>query len=102
MPRTSRYTLGTRIEEHFLDLFELIYQSYYATTERKSERIVASMSKNDLLKYLIQIAWDNKLIKDKEYIGLSEKLVEVGKILGGWKNSVEAKLSRAAKQNPPK
>jgi hypothetical protein len=97
MPRTSRYTLGTRIENHFLDLFELIYQSYYTRTEQKSKCIIASISKNDFLKYLIQIAWENKQIKDKEYIELSGKLVEVGKILGGWKNNVEAKLTR---ENP--
>ncbi len=94
MPRTSRYTFGTRIETHFLDLLELIYQAYYTPFERKSEKLIASISKTDLLKYLLQIAWENKLIKDSLYIAVSEKLQEVGKILGGWKNSVEGKLTQ--------
>lgn len=91
MPRTSRYTLGTRIETHFLDLLEIIYQAYYAPADKKSEKIVLGISKNDLLKYLIQIAWENKLIRDTSYAEIIEKLEEVGRILGGWKNSVEVK-----------
>ena len=98
MPRIGRYTTGARIENHFLDLLELIYQAYYASMENKSEIIVQAISKNDIIKYLLQIAFENKLIKEKEYLELSNKLQEVGKILGGWKNSIENKL---AKQKPP-
>ena len=91
MPRTSRYTLGARIETHFLDLLEIIYQAYYAPIDKKSEKIILGISKNDLLKYLLQIAWENKMIRDASYALIVEKVEGVGKILGGWKNSVEAK-----------
>jgi hypothetical protein len=93
MPRTSRYTLGARIETHFLDLLEIIYQAYYAPVDKKSEKIILGISKNDLLKYLLQIAWENKMIRDTAYAEIVEKIEEIGKILGGWKNSVEAKKS---------
>lgn len=65
--------------------------------ENKSSVIVEAISKNDIIKYLLQITFENKLIKEKQYLELSNKLQEVGKILGGWKNSIEAKL---AKQKP--
>ncbi len=91
MPRTSRYTLGARIETHFLDLLEIIYQAYYAPLDKKSEKVILGISKNDLLKYLLQIAWENKMIKDIAYAEIAEKLEEIGKILGGWKNSIETK-----------
>ena len=94
MPRTARYTTGTRIENHFLDLLELIYKAYYAKLENKSEKIIESINKNDIIKYLLQIAYENKFVKEKEYLELSAKLQEVGKILGGWKNNVETKTSR--------
>ncbi|MCE9585414.1 four helix bundle protein [Candidatus Nomurabacteria bacterium] len=97
MPRIGRYTTGARIENHFLDLLELIYKAYYANMENKSSVIVEAISKNDIIKYLLQITFENKLIKEKQYLELSNKLQEVGKILGGWKNSIEAKL---AKQKP--
>jgi hypothetical protein len=91
MPRVGRYTTGARIENHFLDLLELIYKAYYAPLENKSTVIIEAISKNDLLKYLLQIAWENKLIKEKNYLELSQKLQEVGRILGGWKKGIDIK-----------
>jgi hypothetical protein len=95
MPRIARYTTGTRIENHFLDLLELIYKAYYASLSNKSEKIVECISKNDILKYLLQIAYENKFVKEKEYLELSGKLQEVGKILGGWKKGIEIKIKNS-------
>jgi hypothetical protein len=97
MPRTARYTTGARIENHFLDLLEFVYKAYYAPFENKNEKIIACISKNDLIKYLLQIAWENKLLKEKPYMELSQKLQEVGKILGGWKKGIESKIKTPAK-----
>jgi len=95
MPRVGRYTTGARIENHFLDLLELIYKAYYASMENKSVIIVEAITKNDIIKYLLQIAFENKLIKEKQYLELSEKLQEVGKILGGWKKGIESKIKNS-------
>ena len=97
MPRTARYTTGARIENHFLNLLELVYKAYYAPFEIKSQKIIECINENDLIKYLLQIEWENKLLKELPYLELSQKLQEVGKILGGWKNSVEAKITQQNK-----
>lgn len=97
MSRVGRYTTGARIESHFLDLLELIYKAYYANMENKNIVIVEAISKSDIIKYLLQIAFENKLIKEKEYLSLSSKLHEVGKILGGWKKGIEVKLKTPTK-----
>jgi hypothetical protein len=98
MPRIGRYTTGARIENHFLDLLELIYKAYYAKMENKSGLIVEAISKNDIIKYLLQIAFENKLIKEKEYLNISVKLQDVGKMLNGWRANIDMK---AKKQNTP-
>ena len=95
MPRVGRYTTGARIENHFLDLLELIYKAYYANIENKSIVIIKAITKNDIIKYLLQIAFENKLIKEKQYLELSNKLQEVGKILGGWKKGIESKIKNS-------
>ena len=97
MPRTARYTTGARIENHFLDLLELIYKAYYASLPNKSEKIIEAISKNDIIKYLLQIAFENKFVKEKEYLELSGKLQEVGKILGGWKKGIDIKIKTPVK-----
>ncbi len=91
MARVGRYTTGTRIENHFLDLLELIYQAYYANVENKNSIIIQAISKTDMIKYLLQIAFENNLLKEKPYLALSSKLEEVGRILGGWKKGIETK-----------
>jgi hypothetical protein len=39
----------------------------------------------------LQIAWENKCVKNDNYTLLSEQLIEIGKMLGGWKKGLEKK-----------
>lgn len=85
----QRYTIGTRIENKFLDLLELSYIAYFTEKERKKEKILECILLLDTLKYLIHITWETKLISNKQCAEIVEKLDEVGKMFGGWKNSLE-------------
>ena len=49
------------------------------------------ISRLDVLKFFIQIAWENKLIPEDKYIILSEQLHEIGRMLGGWKKGLQSK-----------
>lgn len=91
IPRSSRYTLGNRIENKFIDLLESTYRAYFASKEHKSIHIVRAIALLDILKFLLQIAWEGKVIGNGKYIELSESLSEVGKMLGGWKKGLETK-----------
>jgi hypothetical protein len=63
----------------------------YLPLERKIPRIELTISKLDGVKFFAQIAWENKCIPNKQYAELSEKLEEIGKMLGGWKKGLEKK-----------
>jgi len=95
IPKTSRYTIGTRIENKFLDLLELAYAAYYTEKEKKSAKIDECISVLDKLKFLISVALEAKLIANKQYEELALKLDEVGRMLGGWKN----KMNNPEKKN---
>jgi len=45
--------------------------------------------KLDLLKFFLQISWEIKSLNNKKYIKLSEKLDEIGRMLGGWIKSLK-------------
>ncbi len=47
-----------------------------------------TISKVDLLKLLLQLAWEMQAIDNNKYIHMSELLAEVGKMLGGWKRQL--------------
>ena len=92
MARSSRYTLGTRIENIFLDLLELSYIAYFTEKEGKKEKIGKCILTLDTLKYLISIAWEGGAISNNQFKEISYKLDEAGKMLGGWMNFVDKKL----------
>jgi len=88
MAKGARYTLGERIENKFLDLLELSYNTYFTEKEKKAEKIAACILITDGLKFLVSVAWEGKLISNKHCEDMAVKLGEIGKMLGGWKNSL--------------
>ncbi len=48
----------------------------------------------DLIKFFLYIGWEMKIIEDKKFIVLNEKLVAESQMLYGWICSVKQKLPR--------
>jgi hypothetical protein len=89
IPKASRYTFGSRIENKFLDLLENTYIAYYIEKDKKLEKISESILTLDTLKFLISVAWEGKVISNRHFEEISTKLNEVGKMFGGWRKSLE-------------
>ena len=88
IPKNQRYTIGVRIENTFLDLLQGTYIAYYTDKERKAAKVADCILLLDTVKFLLQIAWEAKLVSHTQYATLAEKLNEVGKMFGGWKKSL--------------
>lgn len=91
LPKTHRYSLGGKIENYFMQLLETIFITLYLPIDKKIDGITKAINKLDGVKFFVQITWENKCIPNKQYIDLSLKLDEIGKILGGWKKGLENK-----------
>ena len=89
IPKCSRYTIGTRIENIFLDLLELSYTTYFSEKEEKAHKLSECISKLDILKFFVSIIWEAKLISHKQYEELATRLDEIGKMFWGWKKSLD-------------
>jgi len=88
-PKDSRYTLGFKTDATLLEVIEHIIRAGYSD---KIEKIIALKNgsvKLDLLKFFFQMAWEIKSLDNKKYIKLSEKLNEIGRMLGGWIKAVK-------------
>jgi len=83
-PKSSRYTLGQKIDSLFLEVIENTIKAGYSSKIEKEIFLKRASVKLDLLKFFLQVAWEIKSLDNKRYIRLSEKLDEVGKMLGGW------------------
>ncbi len=88
IPKTSRYTIGLRIENKFLDLLENAYTAYFTQKTEKIEKISECIFTLDIIKFLISTAWEGKILSNKQYETVALKLDEIGKMLGGWRKSL--------------
>jgi hypothetical protein len=87
--KSSRYTIGQRIENKFLDLLELSYITYFSDREKKKDKISECILALDTLKFLVSVAWEGRIIPNGKYQELAIKLDEAGRMFGGWRKNLE-------------
>lgn len=90
-PKQNRYTLGNKIDDMFLVAIEYSFLASYANRDTKIIHLERCISRVDLLKLLLQLAWEIRALDNPKYIALSEHLAEVGRMLGGWRKGLETK-----------
>ena len=91
-PKTSRYTLGVKIDDFFIETTESAYKTCYLKGEKKLSKAEEASLDLDMLKFFLRIAWEIKALDNKKYAALSKRLDEIGRMLGGWINYLEEKL----------
>jgi hypothetical protein len=89
IPKRTRYTLGGRIDEKFLDCAESIHKALYSSPTEKLRELNNSLAKLEILKFLLQLAWESNNIQTVHYAPLLERLNEIGKMIWGWKRGLK-------------
>jgi hypothetical protein len=84
LPRHTRFTLGTKIDNYFTDCLELSLYASYSSQPHKTAFVRKLSAKLDCLKFFLKVAWELKALDHKKYIAVSTQLAEVGKMVGGW------------------
>lgn len=90
-PKVERLGVGTKIETLFLSVLELTFASSYLPPEQKIILLSKTISKLDITKFFMQLAWEEKLMPTEKYAELSLKLEGVGRMLGGWRKGLQNK-----------
>jgi hypothetical protein len=62
----------------------------FVPKDQKLLHIQKAIQVLDTTKILLRIAEQANIMKTNQYLALTEKLVEIGKMLGGWHNQVVA------------
>jgi len=92
-PKKDQYLLGKRCEDTMLDFLEYILLASSASKDQKSRYLTIAAAKFDVLKVLLRVARELKVLDNKNYIALQLRIQETGKMLGGWLRSVAIKTS---------
>lgn len=97
LKRVDRYTIGAKVDEIFLSLLELIFRACFAYDKFEKLSLVSqAVAKSDLLKFFLQLSWEQRVIDHKSYGGLILLLDEIGRMLGGWKKNLGDKTNNTA------
>jgi len=95
MPKTERFSLGQKISQLFIQMLEYTFTAAYLPVDKKIILLGKIIPRHDVLKFFVQIAWESKFIPTEKYLDLSQKLEEIGRQLGGWKNGLIQKKTPA-------
>jgi len=76
--------LGIKIDNLLTEITEYISSASFLTKEEKLPYIKIAIRKNDTIKIFLLILWETKSLDNKKYLIISEKINEVGRMLGGW------------------
>ena len=90
LPKFDRYSLGLKIDNTCLILIENIISAEQALPIFKDKPLQEAGVKCEILKILLRLALEKKLLKETNYFSYSESLIEIGKMLGGWRKSLRS------------
>jgi hypothetical protein len=94
LPKTQRYSLGGKIDSLFVEAIEAVSAAAFLGRDEKTPYVRLAVRKIDAAKLLLMILWETKSLDTKKYAALSERMDEIGKMLGGWQGQLK-------KQNSP-
>ena len=87
-PKSDKYSLGEKIKNLLLEILELLIEAETAKHDWKQPILEKTSRKLDLLKILLRLANDIKIMDDKKYLTAQDQVQEIGRMLGGWIKAV--------------
>ncbi len=84
-PRDQKFVLGDRIEVKLLEVQESCLRAYYHREKR--EHLIEANMTLEITRRLIRLAHALRYFSNQAYAVSSEKLDEVGRMIGGWMKS---------------
>jgi hypothetical protein len=91
-PKVHRYSLGAKIDVLLCEVIQYTSSALFVKKDQKMLYIQKAIQVLDTIKLLLRVAHTIKAFETKQYIALTEKLHEIGKMLGGWHNQVLKQL----------
>ena len=84
--------LKNRIRTNTYDILEIAYEAnILENVELKKQLICKIIAKIKIVDFLLSLSYDKKLITQKKYIKLGERLDDIAKYANGWLKSFKNK-----------
>jgi hypothetical protein len=88
-PRAARFSVGERLADALLDAHAHLTDAAY---NRDREHALAAAARAiDQARLLTRLAHDLRALDHRRYFYAGEKLVEIGRMIGGWRRQHSAR-----------
>jgi hypothetical protein len=84
-PRNRRFTLGERIEHGMIEVLEECIEAAYRRD--KTANLETANRRLSAIRHLWRLAFELRTISRRHYQYGSERLVEIGRQIGGWRRA---------------
>ena len=81
-PKNQRFIFGTRLADRALDVMETLVEAAYSP--RKTELLARANRRIEMLRWLVRLAKDRKVLTERQYLFACKSLAGCGRMLGGW------------------
>lgn len=88
LEKRDRFPWGERCLEYALDALEWAAAAQFTPRQRKADLLIKLSARIDMLKILLRLGHDLKIIDAKKYAARSAELVEAGNLTGKWLQSI--------------
>lgn len=89
LPALEQQTLGRWLENNILQLLELLIMAKHAPHAQKGPYLIKASASSEIIQFLLRILLTQKLANETTIHQLQAKVVEIGRMLGGWRKSVQ-------------
>lgn len=89
LPALQRQTLGRRLEDNILQLLELLIMAKHAPAAQKGPYLIKASGRAEIIQFQLCILLTQKLANETTLHQLQAKVLEIGRMLGGWRHSVQ-------------
>ncbi|MFA6273741.1 MAG: four helix bundle protein [Candidatus Paceibacterota bacterium] len=94
LSKRDKLGIHNHVEKEFLQTFSLLISASLETKLEKTKILKKSRIQIEILKQLVRTEFELKIIFQKNYLIIQEKLQEISKMTNGWIKYLET-------QNPP-
>jgi hypothetical protein len=87
-PREHRFTMAQRVQQAALDFHEGIIEAGLSDGRRRAECLAHADVDLAKLRFYLRLCKDLRLLSLGQFEHVSRMVVEIGRLLGGWRKSV--------------
>jgi hypothetical protein len=100
LPKNQRFIFGQRLADRALRVLEILVEAAYGS--RKAQLLAEANRQIEVLRWLMRLAMDRKLLTVRQYGFACKGLTECGRMVGGWLKQATAKEKGTDAPAPPR